>query len=107
MTFAQVWFLQNTSNPSILAHLPMTNAVIRAMDTIEDFALKNSLAKIKKFILAGESKRGWITWLSTAVDPKRVYSAVPVVLDFLDINKLIFRIIRIKLGYKEAHYPLE
>jgi PhoPQ-activated pathogenicity-related protein len=40
----------------------MTKAVVRAMDTVQDFAKKNDFADIKKFMLAGESKRGWTTW---------------------------------------------
>jgi PhoPQ-activated pathogenicity-related protein len=34
------------------------------MDTVTDFARKRGFGEIKKFMLAGESKRGWTTWTS-------------------------------------------
>ncbi|CAF0930838.1 unnamed protein product [Brachionus calyciflorus] len=79
-------FLKNTSDPSILLRLPMTKAVVRAMDSIQEFAKQNNYGDIKKFMLAGESKRGWTTWTTAAVDSKRVFSAVPIVMDLLNIN---------------------
>lgn len=79
-------FLKNTSDPSILLRLPMTKAVVRAMDTIQEFAKSNNYGQIEKFMLAGESKRGWTTWTSAAVDNKRVFSAVPIVMDLLNLN---------------------
>lgn len=42
----------------------MTKAVIKAMDTVEDFSLKNYGIKINKFMTTGKSKRGWTTWTS-------------------------------------------
>ena len=79
-------FLKNPNDPTILLRLPMTKAVVRAMDTIQDFAKNSNYGDIKKFMLAGESKRGWTTWTSAAVDPKRVFSAVPIVMDILNMN---------------------
>lgn len=64
----------------------MTKAVIRAMDTIQNFAQKNNFGNVEKFMLAGESKRGWTTWTAAAVDTKRVFSAVPIVMDILNMN---------------------
>lgn len=40
----------------------MTKAVVRAMDTVQDFAKNNFAVEIKKFMTAGKSKRGWTTW---------------------------------------------
>lgn len=67
----------------------MTKAVVRAMDTIQEFAKNNNYGTIEKFMLAGESKRGWTTWTTAAVDTKRVFSAVPIVMDLLNINTVL------------------
>lgn len=36
-------------------------------------------------MVAGGSKRGWTTWTTAAVD-KRVFAAIPIVMDMLDFN---------------------
>lgn len=79
-------FLENPKDPKILLRMPMTKAAVRAMDTVSDFCAKNSKAKIERFMVAGASKRGWTTWTTAAVDPKRVFAAVPIVMDLLNIN---------------------
>ena len=50
-----------------------------------DFASKTAQIKMDKFIVAGASKRGWTTWTTMAVD-KRVFAAVPIVMDMLNLN---------------------
>ena len=72
-------FVENPEDPTILLRLPMTKAAVKAMDTAVDFAAKNNYGNIKKFVVAGASKRGWTTWTTAAVD-KRVYAAVPIVM---------------------------
>ena len=57
-------------------------------DAVTDFAAKTSQTKIDKFIVAGASKRGWTTWLTMAVD-KRVFAAIPIVMDMLSLNTVI------------------
>lgn len=42
----------------------MVKAVSKAMDTIQIFVKENYKIEIKKFMLAGKSKRGWTTWLN-------------------------------------------
>ena len=63
----------------------MTKAIVRAMDAATDFADKNLKIKLHKFMVAGVSKRGWATWTTMAVD-KRVFAAVPIVMDLLNLN---------------------
>lgn len=36
-------------------------------------------------MIAGPSKRGWATWTTMAVD-KRVFAAMPIVMDLLNLN---------------------
>jgi PhoPQ-activated pathogenicity-related protein len=59
--------MENISDPSILLRLPMTKAAYKAMDAITDFASKKGFANIKKFMLAGYSKRGWTTWTTVNI----------------------------------------
>ncbi|CAL1541759.1 unnamed protein product [Lymnaea stagnalis] len=79
-------FLDNGSNPEILLRLPMTKAVVRGMDTMSEFAKSFSGNLITKFVIGGESKRGWTTWTTAAVD-KRVIGMVPTVMDLLNLQK--------------------
>ncbi|HWR53406.1 MAG TPA: PhoPQ-activated pathogenicity-related family protein, partial [Bryobacteraceae bacterium] len=66
--------------------LPMTKAVVRAMDTITAFCGGGPAGGIKvdRFFVAGASKRGWTTWTTAAVDD-RVIGVAPVVIDLLNI----------------------
>ncbi len=68
------------------ARMPMTKSVVRAMDAIQAYCAEEGAGKldIKHFVTAGGSKRGWTTWMTTAVD-KRVVAMVPIVIDMLNI----------------------
>ncbi len=68
--------------------LPMTKAVVRAMDTVTAFSASQGGGgvKVDKFFMAGASKRGWTTWTTAAVD-KRVIGISPVVIDVLNMTK--------------------
>lgn len=62
-----------------LPRLPMTKAVVRAMDLVQ-----KENPKVDGFFVAGGSKRGWTTWTTAAVD-KRVVGIAPAVIDVLNI----------------------
>ncbi|XP_059147475.1 autocrine proliferation repressor protein A-like isoform X2 [Physella acuta] len=79
-------FLDNGSNPEILLRLPMTKAVVRGMDTVALYAKTITGDFIHRFVIGGESKRGWTTWTTAAVD-KRVVGMVPTVMDLLNVQK--------------------
>ncbi len=66
--------------------LPMTKAVVRAMDTIQEFCAskQGGKHKVEHFMVTGASKRGWTTWTTSIVD-KRVVACVPIVIDMLNI----------------------
>ncbi len=68
--------------------LPMTKAVVRAMDTITAFSASQpgGAVKVDKFFVAGGSKRGWTTWTTGAVD-KRIIGMSPIVIDVLNMTK--------------------
>ncbi|XP_059147484.1 autocrine proliferation repressor protein A-like [Physella acuta] len=79
-------FLDNGTNPEILLRLPMTKAVVRGMDTVSTFARTITGQVISKFVIGGESKRGWTTWTTAAVD-KRVVGMIPTVMDLLNLQE--------------------
>jgi PhoPQ-activated pathogenicity-related protein len=66
--------------------LPMTKAVVRAMDTVTAFAAskKGGRHQVDRFFVVGASKRGWTTWSTAAVDP-RVAAIAPMVIDVLNV----------------------
>jgi PhoPQ-activated pathogenicity-related protein len=66
-----------------LARFPMTRAVVRAMDVVQEVCGLNH-APVEKFFVAGASKRGWTTWTVAAVDD-RVMGMAPVVIDLLNV----------------------
>lgn len=70
-----------TKDPLWLPRLPMTKAVVRAMDLAQ-----KERPEIKHFFVFGGSKRGWTTWTTAAVD-KRVNGIGPAVIDVLNVTK--------------------
>jgi PhoPQ-activated pathogenicity-related protein len=75
-------------DPKWLPRLPMTKAAVRAMDTITDFCAGAAAGElpIRRFVVAGGSKRGWATWTTAAVDD-RVVAVVPFVIDLLNLEE--------------------
>lgn len=67
-------------DPVWLARLPMTKAVVRAMDLVQ-----KEFPEIDGFFVAGGSKRGWTAWTVAAVD-KRVFGVGPAVIDVLNFE---------------------
>lgn len=85
-----------TGDPEWLAQLPMTKAVVRAMDSIQGFAANPGDVwpkppRIDDFIVAGGSKRGWATWLTAAVESgaetaARIRAILPASIDLLNLG---------------------
>ena len=86
-----------TGDPEWLAQLPMTKAVVRAMDSIQDFTANPGGVwpqppRIDNFIVAGGSKRGWATWLTAAVEAgvggsARIKAILPASIDLLNLGE--------------------
>ena len=88
---AYTWrhFIENPDEPDWLLRLPMTKAVVRAMDAVQEFSRQHSnVPDINHFVVGGASKRGWTTWTVGAVEyDKRVIAIVPIVMDALNLVK--------------------
>lgn len=67
------------------ARLPMTKAVVRAMDAVTELLRQQNAGQVDRFILIGASKRGWTAWSTAAVDP-RVVAVAPLVIDTLNVR---------------------
>jgi len=86
------------------AYLPMTKAVVKAMDAIQEVAAQLALpAQPENFVVAGFSKRGAVTWLAATVD-ERVTAIAPGVFDALNIAPSSENQRRV---YGELQEPLE
>lgn len=73
-----------TKDPDWPLLLPMVKSVVRGMDAIQQHGKQEWSLEIKNFTLTGASKRGWTTWLTSAVDP-RVTALMPMVIDVLNM----------------------
>ncbi len=86
-------------NAYLAGHLPMTKAIIKAMDAVQEILQKRNIV-IDDFMLVGASKRGWAAWLS-AISDKRVSALIPIVIDILNVQKNIKHI----CGYNHNNCP--
>ena len=68
---------------------PMVKSAVRGMDAVQEFVAKKTKHSVSNFVLAGASKRGWTTWLSSAIDDKRVKAIGPMVIDMLNMPKTL------------------
>ncbi len=73
-------------NAYLAGHLPMTKAVLKAMDAVQQVMKVEHGVTIDGFVLAGASKRGWAVWLA-ALSDHRVEAMIPVVIDVLNTQK--------------------
>lgn len=82
---ASSWYKAiETGDPTWSAYFPMTRAVVRTMDAVQQ-VMADKDQPVDNFVLTGFSKRGATTYLATAVD-ERVIAMAPGVFDFLNFK---------------------
>lgn len=64
---------------------PMVKSAVRGMDAIQELVQSKTGKKVNRFVTSGASKRGWTTWLSSAIDDARVVAIGPMVIDMLNM----------------------
>lgn len=74
---------------------PMVKSAVKAMNAVQEFMSRNKHHDITRFVVSGASKRGWTTWLTSAMD-SRVVALGPMVIDVLNMPK--------SLNYQIAAY---
>jgi PhoPQ-activated pathogenicity-related protein len=86
IAYCQIKYM-DTGDPTWLPRLPMVKSAVRAMDAVTEFLAGDAGGKtaVKKFVVAGGSKRGWTTWLTGAVD-RRVVAIIPLVIDVVNVR---------------------
>ena len=72
-------------NAYLPLHLPMTKAVIKAMDAIQKILWQKNAIKVSYFVVAGASKRGWAAWLA-GISDERVNAIVPIVINIFNMK---------------------
>ncbi len=78
-----------TGDATWLPRLPMVKSVLRAMDAVQQYLGSEAGGKlnIRRFVIAGGSKRGWTTWMAGASGDSRIAAIVPIVIDVVNVQR--------------------
>jgi PhoPQ-activated pathogenicity-related protein len=82
-------YLKNpASNPYWPIQIPMTKAVVKAMDAVQQIVAQADNFEINHFVVSGVSKRGEAVWLAALADA-RINAIVPIVINTVNIQPLL------------------
>ncbi|WP_422411804.1 MULTISPECIES: PhoPQ-activated protein PqaA family protein [unclassified Endozoicomonas] len=105
VAFSWQAFLEDPEHNGLMPiQWPMVKSVIRAMDALCEFSEEISekkCSRINDFIIAGASKRGWISWLTAAAD-QRVMALIPMVIDTLNVQACMNHHLNVYGGFASA-----
>lgn len=68
---------------------PMVKSAVRGMDAVQALVKQKTNREVKRFVFSGASKRGWTTWLSSAVEDPRLVAIGPMVIDMLNMPETL------------------
>ena len=91
MAFTWAMYFKDMSRPELNVYFGMVRAAVRAMDAMTEFMKDRFAVDMEDFMFTGESKRGWTTWLTAAVEHferKRVKAIVPSVWDGINLQEV-------------------
>ncbi|MEX2139639.1 MAG: PhoPQ-activated protein PqaA family protein [Pirellulales bacterium] len=97
LTFAKYFLTGDAEWPLLL---PMVKSAVRGMDAVQEFTRQEWQLDINSFTMTGASKRGWTTWLTSAIDP-RVAALAPMVIDMLNMTPQMKHQLESFGGYSE------
>jgi PhoPQ-activated pathogenicity-related protein len=97
LTFARFFLTGDAEWPLLL---PMVKSAVRGMDAVQEFTRQEWQLDIDSFTVTGASKRGWTTWLTSAIDP-RVKALAPMVIDMLNMTPQMKHQLESFGGYSE------
>ncbi|KAJ8037102.1 Autocrine proliferation repressor protein A [Holothuria leucospilota] len=94
-------FMEGTSDDcQLLLLFPMVKAVVRALDTLENFTDKT----VNRYYISGSSERGWAAWLAASLDD-RIVGVAPLVYGNINFIKNLKHHHRSLSGYSWAYSP--
>jgi len=82
--------------------------MVKAMDAGEAILQQKYGFTVSQWVLSGASKRGWTTWLTGAVDPRRatrIKAIVPVVLDGINFRAFLQKMFASYNGWSWVMQP--
>src|SRR5690606_20307236 len=68
---------------------PMVKSAVRGMDAVQALVKEKAKKEVNRFVFSGASKRGWTTWLASAVEDPRLVAIGPMVIDMLNMPETL------------------
>ena len=98
-------FIDNPTDYQWILQIPMNKAIINTFNAVQHFT-ENSIYGItlQNYVISGDSKRGWTSWLTAALD-QRVIGSLPKVFDLVRTRETLHGHYRALGGWSFAFNP--